>query len=177
MDGVNNLSWQSRWRSPAINIICFPPVSILITNSSLSCFVISPHCVVLRLTEFWIPALECESMTIQKLISPKTITWKLFTSRLYTTVFIHSIHHFRINRSLAGWAHSQRRVGVNITIPLHWPSCEWTLTLPIFLSFCSLSAIISFQTCSNKCILYVFSFHKCIKIKYKMVNMYGVFRD
>ena len=32
-----------------------------------------------------------------------------------------------------GWAHSQRRVGVNITIPLHWPSCEWTLTLPIFL--------------------------------------------
>ena len=45
------------------------------------------------------------------------------------------IHHFRINRSLAGWAHSQRRVGVNITIPLHWPSCEWTLTLPIFLVF------------------------------------------
>ena len=43
------------------------------------------------------------------------------------------IHHFRINRSLAGWAHSQRRVGVNITIPLHWPSCEWTFTLPIFL--------------------------------------------
>ena len=89
----------------------------------------------------------------------------------------HLIHHFRINRSLAGWAHSQRRVGVNITIPLHWPSCEWTLTLPIFLVFCSLSAIISFQTCSNKCILYVLSFHKCIKIKYKMVNMYGVFRD
>ena len=29
------------------------------------------------------------------------------------------IHHFRINRSLAGWAHSQRRVDVNITIPLH----------------------------------------------------------
>ena len=48
---------------------------------------------------------------------------------------------------------------------------------PNFPSFCSLSAIISFQTCSNKCILYVLSFHKCIKIKYKMVNMYGVFCD
>ena len=48
---------------------------------------------------------------------------------------------------------------------------------PNFPSFCSLSAIISFQTCSNKCILYVLSFHKCIKIKYKMVNMYWVFRD
>ena len=48
---------------------------------------------------------------------------------------------------------------------------------PNFPSFCSLSAIISFQTCSNKCILYVLSFHKCIKIKYKMVNIYGVFRD
>ena len=48
---------------------------------------------------------------------------------------------------------------------------------PNFPSFCSLSAIISFQTCSNKCILHVLSFHKCIKIKYKMVNMYGVFRD
>ena len=48
---------------------------------------------------------------------------------------IGAIHHFRINRSLAGCAHSQRRVGVNITIPLHWPSCEWTLTLPIFLVF------------------------------------------
>ena len=48
---------------------------------------------------------------------------------------------------------------------------------PNYPSFCSLSAIISFQTCSNKCILYVLSFHKCIKIKYKMVNMYGVFRD
>ena len=48
---------------------------------------------------------------------------------------------------------------------------------PNFPSFCSLSAIISFQTCSNKCILYVLSFHKCIKIKNKMVNMYGVFRD
>ena len=32
-----------------------------------------------------------------------------------------------------------------------------------------------FQTCSNKCILYVLSFHKCINIKYKTVNMYGVF--
>ena len=30
-----------------------------------------------------------------------------------------TIHHFRINRSIAGWAHSQRRVGVNITITLH----------------------------------------------------------
>ena len=48
---------------------------------------------------------------------------------------------------------------------------------PNFPSFCSLSAIISFQTCSNKCILYVLSFHKYIKIKYKMVNMYGVFRN
>ena len=46
---------------------------------------------------------------------------------------------------------------------------------PNFPSLCSLSAIISFQTCSNKCILYVLSFHKCIKIKYKMVNIYGVF--
>ena len=55
-----------------------------------------------------------------------------------------------------GWAHSQRRVGVNITIPLHWPSCDFDS--PNFPSFCSLSAIISFQTCSNKCILYVLSF-------------------
>ena len=46
---------------------------------------------------------------------------------------------------------------------------------PYFPSLCSLSAIISFQTCSNKCILYVLSCHKCIKIKYKTVNMYGVF--
>ena len=46
---------------------------------------------------------------------------------------------------------------------------------PNFPSLCSLSAIISFQTCSNKCI--VLSFHKCIKIKYKTVNKYGVFRD
>ena len=46
---------------------------------------------------------------------------------------------------------------------------------PNFPSFCSLSAIISFQTCSNKFILYVLSFHKCIKIKYKTVNIYGVF--
>ena len=41
---------------------------------------------------------------------------------------------------------------------------------PNYPSLCSLSAIISFQTCSNKCILYVLSFHKCIKIKYKMVS-------
>ena len=46
---------------------------------------------------------------------------------------------------------------------------------PNFPSLCSLSVIISFQTCSNKCILYVLLFHKCIKIKYKTVNMYGVF--
>ena len=46
---------------------------------------------------------------------------------------------------------------------------------PNFPSLCSLSAIISFQTCSNKCILYVLLFHKCIKIKYKTVNIYGVF--
>ena len=46
---------------------------------------------------------------------------------------------------------------------------------PNFPSLCSLSAIISFQTCSNKCILYVLLFHKCIKIKYKTVNMFGVF--
>ena len=45
---------------------------------------------------------------------------------------------------------------------------------PNFPSLCSLPAIISFQTCSNKCILYVLLFHKCIKIKYKTVNMYGV---
>ena len=45
------------------------------------------------------------------------------------------IDHFRIVSIRPGWAHSQRRVGVNITIPLHWPSCEWTLTLPIFLVF------------------------------------------
>ena len=85
------------------------------------------------------------------------------------------IDHSHIVSIRPSWAHSQRRVGVNITIPLHWPSCEWTLTLPNFPSLCSVSAIISFQTCSNKCILYVLSFHKCIKIKYKTVNMYGVF--
>ena len=43
------------------------------------------------------------------------------------------IDHSHIVSIRPGWAHSQRRVGVNITIPLHWPSCEWTLTLPIFL--------------------------------------------
>ena len=46
-----------------------------------------------------------------------------------------TIDHFRIVSIRPGWAHSQRRVCVNITIPLHWPSCEWTLTLPIFLVF------------------------------------------
>ena len=46
---------------------------------------------------------------------------------------------------------------------------------PNFPSLYSLSAIISFQTCSNKYILYVLLFHKCIKIKYKTVNMYEVF--
>ena len=45
------------------------------------------------------------------------------------------IDHFRIVSIRPGWAHSQRRVRVNITIPLHWRSCEWTLTLPIFLVF------------------------------------------
>ena len=44
-----------------------------------------------------------------------------------------SIDHSHIVSIRPGWAHSQRRVGVNITIPLHWPSCEWTLTLLIFL--------------------------------------------
>ena len=38
---------------------------------------------------------------------------------IYTSSKLKVIHHFRINRSLAGWAHSQQRVGVNITIPLH----------------------------------------------------------
>ena len=32
---------------------------------------------------------------------------------------INRIHHFRIVSIRPGWAHSQRRVGVNITIPLH----------------------------------------------------------
>ena len=72
------------------------------------------------------------------------IGFVLFHSKKYMRIqtrILYSMHtpcridHFRINRSLAGWAHSQRRVGVNITIPLHWPSCEWTLTLPIFLVF------------------------------------------
>ena len=85
------------------------------------------------------------------------------------------IDHSHIVSIRPGWAHSQRRVGVNITIPLHWPSCEWTLTLPIFLVCVRYQQIISFQTCSNKCILYVFLFHKCINIKYKTVNMYGPF--
>ena len=40
-------------------------------------------------------------------------------ARLLWSAMWYPIHHFRINRSLAGWAHSQRRVGVNITIPLH----------------------------------------------------------
>ena len=46
-------------------------------------------------------------------------------------LFSYCIDYWRSGRP--GWAHSQRRVGVNITIPLHWPSCEWSLTLPIFL--------------------------------------------
>ena len=87
----------------------------------------------------------------------------------------HSIDQPHIVSIRPGWAHSQRRVGVNITIPLHWLSCEWMFDSPNFPSLCLLSAMISFQTCSNKCILYVLSFHKCIKIKYKTVSMYGVF--
>ena len=39
---------------------------------------------------------------------------------------------------------------INITIPLHWPPCEWTLTLPYFLRLCWFSAIILFQSCGNK---------------------------
>ena len=89
----------------------------------------------------------------------------------------HFIDHFRIVSIRPGWAHSQRRVGVNITTPPPLTVMWMNFDSPNFPSFCSLSAIISFQTCSNKCILYVLSFHKCIKIKYKMVNMYGVFRD
>ena len=42
-----------------------------------------------------------------------------FYNREFVLQLKDPIHHFRINRSLAGWAHSQRRVGVNITIPLH----------------------------------------------------------
>ena len=41
------------------------------------------------------------------------------------------IHHFRIIRSLAGWAHSQRRVGVNITIPLHLPDITGRTALAV----------------------------------------------
>ena len=58
------------------------------------------------------------------------------------------IHHFRINRSLAGWAHSQRRVGINITIPPPLTVMWMNFDSPNFPSFCSLSAIILFQTCS-----------------------------
>ena len=53
--------------------------------------------------------------------------------KTWTSKILESIDHFRIVSIRPGWGHSQRRVGVNITIPLHWPSCEWTLTLPIFL--------------------------------------------
>ena len=55
------------------------------------------------------------------LIMVNTFTFKLASIRKFDPMSEarNGIHHFRINRSLAGWAHSQRRVGVNITIPLH----------------------------------------------------------
>ena len=32
-------------------------------------------------------------------------------------LFVHAIDHFRMVSIRPGWAHSQRRVGVNITVP------------------------------------------------------------
>ena len=93
--------------------------------------------------------------------------------RVYEIVL--GIDHSHIVSIRPGWAHSQRRVGENITIPPPLTVMWMNFDSPNFPSLCSLSAIILFQTCSNKCILYVLLFHKCIKIKYKMVNMYGVF--
>ena len=88
------------------------------------------------------------------------------------------IHHFRpfsycIDQSGLGpfTAKSGRKHYNPPPLTVMWMNFD----SPNFPSLCSLSAIISFQTCSNKCILYVLSFHKCIKIKYKTVNMYGVF--
>ena len=82
--------------------------------------------------------------------------------------------HYSITRRLGAFTAKSGRKHYNpLPLTVMWMNFD----SPNFPSFCSLSAIISFQTCSNKCILYVLSFHKCIKIKYKMVNMYGVFRD
>ena len=62
------------------------------------------------------------------ILRPFCNTLRPYINRKFTEIIVENypkyqnksiIHHFRINRSLAGWAHSQRRVGVNITIPLH----------------------------------------------------------
>ena len=58
---------------------------------------------------------------------------------------------------------------VKIAIPFNWPPCEWTLTLPNSPRLCWLSAIILFQTCGNKCILYV-SYEVAINIFYMYLN-------
>ena len=50
----------------------------------------------------------------------------------------------------------------------------WMLFVPSFPRLCWLSAIISFQTCRNKNIVYVSWFWNRIKIKCKTVNMYEV---
>ena len=96
-----------------------------------------------------------------------------------TIILLTYIDHFRIASIRLGWAHSQRvtKSGRKHYNPPPLTVMWMNFDSPNFPSFCSLSAIILFQTCSNKCNIYVLSFHKCIKIKYKMVNMYGVFRD
>ena len=105
------------------------------------------------------------------------LTLPLWSSQPGSNPLTPCIHHFRIKsitRRLGAFTAKSGRKHYNPPpLTVMWMNFD----SPNFPSFCSLSAIISFQTCSNKCILYVLSFHKCIKIKYKMVNMYGVFRD
>ena len=52
-----------------------------------------------------------------------------------TPTCIIDIDHSHIVSIRPGWAHSQRRVGVNITIPLHWPSCEHEHTADLYFFF------------------------------------------
>ena len=92
-------------------------------------------------------------------------------------VWYHSIGYRPFSHCIdqAGWGAFTAKSGRKHYNPPPLTVMWMNFDSPNFPSLCSLSAIISFQTCSNKCILYVLSFHKCIKIKYKMVNMYGVF--
>ena len=97
-----------------------------------------------------------------------------FNAEEYFPCKLKPIDHSHIVSIRPGWAHSAKSGRKHYNPPpltVMWMNFD----SPNFPSLCSLSAIISFQTCSNKCILYILLFHKCIKTKYKTVNMYGLF--